>query len=437
MATRTNPLVTAATLASAAAIAVASPAIAPSLNLPTPHALSAAKVQLATFADVLSVPAVEWTDLLFGNTTWGNVLSSTNYGAPAAKPQDVLGQAGYVNPWADFCAGACNRSGITGAAYLFFDALVNGNGKGYSNSNQWATSIVNYFWEPNATIQVGSGNGSYLNFVSAGFSAATWYALQTTVAKVVPASLLPALSVALATPFWGPHLVTIGYTAALTSVAALLSVVPGVGKFTGNSILAYLGTLAIPNTSPVQYYQKGLSGALNYWTDIVTGAVKFPAAATSAAASTASAAAAPAVAPAAAVTAPETPAVSNALKSAAPAAAESTPAPKAPESTPPASVSDNTPAAKAPESTPAATTPAAETPAVSAPESTPAVTETKPAGVPDVSVPDAPAADVTGGRPGPAKAAPKHPVRDAVEKVTKQITSAINGAKAAKADSAS
>ena len=64
MATRTKSLVSAATLASAAAVAVAGTAIVPSLNLPTPHAPSAAKVQLATFADVLSVPAVEWTDLL-------------------------------------------------------------------------------------------------------------------------------------------------------------------------------------------------------------------------------------------------------------------------------------------------------------------------------------------------------------------------------------
>ena len=125
MATRTNPLVTAATLAGAAAIAVATPAIAPTLTLPTPHALSAAQVQLDTFADVLSVPAGEWSALLFGTTSWGGALGRTSYGAAIAAPQTEFGQNGYVNPWAYFCNSGCTRSGVTGAAYLFFDACDN------------------------------------------------------------------------------------------------------------------------------------------------------------------------------------------------------------------------------------------------------------------------------------------------------------------------
>jgi hypothetical protein len=463
MATRTKPLVTAATLASAAAIAVASPAIAPSLNLPTPHALSAAKVQLATFADVLSVPAVEWTDLLFGNTSWGGVLTPDNYGPEWAKPSDEFLQYGYVNPWATYCNGNCDVSGISGAGYLFFDALVNGNDKGYNNSDQWNTGFVNYLWEPNSVFVIGGGNSPYLQYVTEGWSAATWYALQGTIGQAVP-----ELTVPIAALFWGPQNVSVAYNAILTGVAATVNTVPGVGPFVANSILAYLGNLLIQGTS--DYYQYGLSGALNYWTDIVTGAVPFPTAAVSAAAARVAAAtpAAPAVV-AAAVTAPEAPAVVSDVKPAADAP-ESTPAvdSKAPESTPAADTkapaaetpaAESTPAVEAVESTPAVeapeveaveSTPAVEapesTPAVEAPEvevadSTPAVAETKPVEAPEVSVPDVedvtPAADVVDSTPAPAKApAVKHPVRDAVEKVSKQINSALNGAKADKAGSA-
>ena len=487
MATRTKPLVTAATLASAAAIAVASPAIAPSLNLPTPHALSAAKVQLATFADVLSVPSVEWTDLLFGNTSWGGVLTPDNYGPEWAKPQDEFLQYGYVNPWATYCNGKCDVSGISGAGYLFFDALVNGNGNGYDDSANWSTGFVNYLWEPNSVFVIGGGNSPYLQYVTEGWSAATWYALQGTIGQAVP-----ELTVPIAALFWGPQNVSVAYNAILTGVAASVNSVPGVGPFVANSILAYLGNLLIQGTS--DYYQYGLSGALNYWTDIATGAVPFPAAAVSAAAARVAAAtpAAPAVA-AATVTAPEAPAIVSDVKPAADAsestpaadakapestsaadtkapaaetpaaetpaaetpaaetpAVESTPAVEAPESTPAAEAPEveaveSTPAVEAPESTPAVeapeSTPAVEAPEVEVADSTPAVAETKPVEAPEVSVPDVkdvtPAADVADSTPAPAKApAVKHPVRDAVEKVSKQISSALNGAKAAKADSA-
>jgi hypothetical protein len=418
-------------------------AFAPSLNLPSPHALTAAKVQLATFADVLSVPAVEWTDLLFGNTTWGGVLSSTNYGDAAAKPQEQFGQVGYVNPWATFCDGSCTTSGITGAAYLFFDALVNGNGQGYDNVNKWNTSVVNYWFEPNTSIVIGGGTSPYLQFVSEGNSAATWYLLQTTLGKAIP-----ALTVPMSAAFWGPHNTTVFYNLALSVAAVLVGQVPAVGPFAGNSILAYLGDLPIPNSGG-NFYQYGLSGTLNYWVDIATGSVPWPtslgaAAATRAAAATTATTAAPAAA-AAAVKAPEAPAVSNDAKpesTPASKAPESTPEVKAPESTPEVKAPASTPAADAPESTPEvkapASTPAADapesTPEVKAPASTPAAdapastpAADAPASTPEVKAPaDAPAATDT----TPAKPARPHPVRDAVEKVGKQISDALGGAKA-------
>jgi hypothetical protein len=444
MATRTKPLVTAATLASAAAIAVAGTAIAPSLNLPTPHALSAAKVQLTTLADVMSVPAVAWTDLLFGNTSWGGVLTPDNYGPEWAKPQDEFLQYGYVNPWATYCNGNCDVSGISGAGYLFFDALVNGDDKGYNNSDQWKTGFVNYLWEPNSAFVIGGGNSPYLQYVTEGFSAATWYVLQGTIGQAVP-----ELTVPLAALFWGPQNVSVAYNAILLGVAGLVSQVPAVGPFVGNSILAYLGDLLIQGTT--DYYQYGLSGALNYWVDIATGAVPFPtsAAATRAAAATLAAAAAPAAPAVAAttLTASETPAVSDDVEPAADAS-ESTPVAdaKAPAEETEAAASENkaddtaaveatesTPAVEAPESTPAVeapeSTPEAEAPEVE--DSTPAVSETKPIAEPEVSVSEVKDSTPAVDAPAPAKAPTvKHPVRDAVEKVSKQINSAISNAKA-------
>lgn len=462
MATRTNPLISAATLASAAAIAVATPAIAPSFSLPTPHALSAAKVALATFSDVLSVPSVEWTDLLFGNTSWGGVLSADNYGDESAAPQNAFGQYGYVNPWAAYCDGDCDSSGISGALYLFMDALVNGNGQGYEDSANWSTGIVNYLFEPSSVFVVGGGSSPYLQYVSEGWSAASWYLLQTTVGK-----LIPGLTVPLAFAYWGPTNVSVFYNAILSTVAAGLQSVPVLGPFAGNSILAYLGDLEIPDSGG-SFYQYGLSGALNYWVDIATGAVPWPTAPTeestgSAAARVAAATRADSAVAASTATAEEAPAVSTDTKPATVSEstpAVSTPASSAPTSTPAADTADasapaaDAPAATAPESapaapapaaapesTPAAEAPAAEAPAVSVPEAPAAVTETAPVETAPVetapvSVPDV--KDITpvvvpDNTPAPVKAAPKHPVRDAVEKVGKQITSAINGAKAAKA----
>lgn len=428
MATRTKSLVSAVTLASAAAVAVAGTAIVPSLNVPTPHALSAAKVQLATFADVLSVPTVEWTDLLFGNTTWGGVLTSTNYGDPSAEPQDAFGQAGYVNPWAVYCDGTCTRSGIPGVAYLFTDALVNGNGLGYDNSSKWGTGVVNYFWEPSAEVPLGGGSSPTFQIIDAGFSAATWYLAQTTLGKAVP-----ALTVPLAAAFWGERNVSVFYTLGLSIVAGVIGQVPGVGPFAGNSILAYLGDLEIPNSGG-STYQYGLSGTLNYWIDIATGAVPFPTQVGSAAAvRTAAAVAAPAAA-AASVTAPTVKAAESTSEGTEPADTKGSDVKgsddetsdnksgsdtKGSESTPSTDASDSTdtPDTKGSESTPEVKTPEA--------------TETKT--VDTSSVTDStPPAD----NPAPAKPSRPHPLRDAVEKVGNQINSAINDAKAKQAERA-
>ena len=475
MATRTNPLVTAATLASAAAIAFASPAVTPSLNLPTPHALSAAKVQLANFADVMSVFAAPaaLSDILFGNTSWGGVLGPENYGADSAKPQDAFGQYGYVNPWAAYCNYNCDVSGPSGVTYLLADALVNGNGSGYANSDQWSTGIVNYLWEPNTYFLLGSGASPTIQRVFEGYSASTWYALQTTIGQAVPGLTIP-----LAAAYWGPNNVSVFYNLALVAVAGIAGQVPGVGPFVGNSILAYLGDLSLEQGTQ-DTYQYGLSGALNYWVDLASGAVPWPTTvpwytipAAAAVAPAAKVAATAAVTTVDTVSTETVSAVDSPESTPAAETPKSTPAVEAPESTP---VADNTPAVEAPESTPAVETPAVETvdstPAVEAPESTsaveapaveavestpeveapevkvadstPAVAETKPVEAPEVSVPDVkditPAADVAANTRATAKApaAVKHPVRDAVEKVSKQINSAINGAKAGSAKAGS
>lgn len=472
MATRTSPLISAATLASAAAIAVASPAIVPSLNIPSPHALAAAKVQLTTFADVLSIPTVQWTDLLFGNTDWGGVLSDENYGPAWAEPQDFLVQPGYVNPWASACAGRCTSSGPSGALYLFFDALINGDGNGWDPENPgagWSTGVVNYLFEPSSVFILGGGSSPYLQYVNEGWSAAAWYILQGMFGQTDGEA--NQLSVPIAALFWGPTNLTVGYNAILTAAAAVLNAVPVVGPLAGNSILAYLGDLPIPDSGGA-YYQYGLSGALNYWIDIATGAVPFPTATQSTADSAAAAAAttltAAEAAPAtdaaevaageaadaakvadgpsatvvASTTEAETPAVTGPATTDANATTPDVPAPAAPITEPAAPAAETTtPSTADTGSVPAETaTPAAETTTPAA-DTTPEATDLKvdtPAETtaPEIDIPKVDttsASDVTDNAPAKAPAAPKRPIRDAVEKVGKQITSAINGAKEAKA----
>jgi hypothetical protein len=290
MATQTLPFFkTGAALASAAAIAVASPAIAPNLT-PTPNALSTAQVELTTISDLMSIPAYEWSNVLFGQDPYGGAIST--------------GQASglIIEPYASSCTGSegtgvCTVGGIAGVTYLALDALINGNGAGFDNINgilenpdepyqpdpdqpnynpyttpPWSVSAVNYLYEPQYYIQLGNGSIFSFESVSAGFSAASQYVLQATLGTA-----FPALSPVISALFYGPYLVTIAYTTALNAVADAVVNVPLIGPFASNSILAYLGRLA---TETGALYIEGLSGVLQYWGNIVTGAEPFPTAAT-------------------------------------------------------------------------------------------------------------------------------------------------------------
>jgi hypothetical protein len=404
MATQSRPFMTkGVALASAAAIAAATPAIMPALDVPT-HALATAEVQLANFADVLSIPREVWTDILFDNQQWGGYLSAESYGPEWAAPQTVALQYGYVNPWAAYCNGECVLGGISGVAYLFLNALINGNGAGYDDSDNWRVGIVNYLFEPSATFIIGGGSSPFLEFVQAGFSASSWYALQGTIGQ-----LIPALTIPIAAAYQGPFNVSVVYNLALSVIALGLQQVPLIGPFAGNSILAYLGDLPLPGVDDL-FYQFGLSGTLNYWVDILTGAAPFPTTA------------APVGAAAALVSATAS-ATSTALKS---DVAEATAA-AAPEATPAVGAVDATPVATpAVEVTDAA--PAVETPAVEVADASPVAEAPESVVTPAADLPAAEVADTASVR------VPKRPVRSAVEGVAKSVQSALGVTTADTAD---
>lgn len=419
MATQSRPLMNkGVALASAAAIAAATPAIMPTLDLPT-HALATAEVQLATFADVMSVPAGAWTELLFERTEYGGSLSSGTFGPAWAAPQTEFFQPGYVNPWAGFCNGKCFETGISGAAYLFFDALINGDGSGYDNSENWPIGFVNYLFEPIAAFQIGGGASPEIQIVNPGLSSATWFVLQGTIGQA-----FPELTVPIASLFWGPSNISVAYNFVGVVAAVVLSAVPLIGPFLGNSVLAYLGDLQIPGTvQPDElFYPFGLSGPLNYWIDIATGAVPFPTGSVPPAASVAAVAAVPAEAATAPVSATAS-ATSAALKSDIAEATEASPVAAAPEASPAVEVEASPAVEVAPvEVAPvevAEATPALEVadagPVAEAPESV----ATSAADLPAVEV-----ADIA------AVKAPKRPVRSAVERAAKSVRSALGATKA-------
>lgn len=421
MATRTKPLtMSAAALASAAAVAVASPALAPNFGAPSAPALSKAAYELTTFSDVLSVPSYVWTDVLFGNVPWGNVLGPSNYpvdsntgltvrggyGPAWAQPKNSDVQYAWQNPWAAGCNYSCSSIGISGVAYLFLDALVNGNGAGYNNVNgilqdstkpyqpdpaqpnynpyttqPWAIGSVNYFFEPYTQGFLGSGSSPLFQLVNEGISATAWYTLSGTIGQA-----LPVLQGPINDFFWGTYNVTFAIERTLYTAAALISAVPLVGPFIGNSILAYLGDLEVaPNSGT--YYQYGLSGVLNFWVDSVLGNFNPaqptpPAAATSAVTATANAITAAATTVATTATAR----VARG-KVAAPTAAASAPAAST---------------AAAPVEAVPASQPAAEVTAPAPADSTPA--------------------------PAAVKTTRQRPVRDAVAGAAKAVGSAVSGA---------
>lgn len=411
MATQTRPFLTAgAALVSAAAIVAASPGIAPSASIATPNALSTAAYELTTFADVFTIPGDVWTNLLFGSPTEaGDPYSYGGFVGPENTPLAV-------EPWASYCNYTCTISGISGALYLGLDALVNGNGNGWDDRDNWGVGIVNYLFEPTFARAIGGGGTNFtVQTGTAGLSAATAYVLQATLGQASP-----ILSTFIQVAFYGPYLVTIAWEDFLAFAASAVASVPVVGPFIADSITAYAGELPAPGSTPDDpiFYQAGLSGVLQYWINTLTGSTG------------------PTPPTAAAVAAP--------VARAAAAAVEA--------------VTQTPPAATTPEAAEVAPDPAVETPAVQATESVADATEETTAdsaaesaveATADVVV-DAPAAGDTSpsseeavtaagtstaaesasADAAPSRATAKRPVRDAVAQVTKSISSALSGAKA-------
>jgi hypothetical protein len=436
MATQTRPfMITGAALAGAVAIVAASPAIAPNFSLPSPNALSVANVQLTTLSDVFTVPSSQWIASYFQG--YGGLLGGTT---------DPTTQVFTPNPYAPNCVNNCYASGVPGILYLAADALANGNGQGWSDAGSWPTSAVNYYFEGWQT----QGLTPLYHYLSA-----------------TATSNIPVVQSLLDLFFAQPSSFVQIFTAAVSTTAALISQVPLVGPYVAGAMYAYIG---------FNGYTPGLSGVLNYVIDLVTGNITPP---TSSAAATALAAAvaAPAAALQSTVNRALTPAKSAApaVSAAAPSAAEvaevkpvtavsdavaSVKTEKA-EAAESATGSDATAETKSAdsstESKPAETksteTEATETKATEAKSTETEATETKPEIKPEIK-PEVKPADTTPAATKPADAASsvagaavastpaatkpagspaktrKHPVRDAVQKATKQIQSALGGAKA-------
>lgn len=403
MATRTRPSMstrtasTAVALASAAAIVAAAPGLTPAASTTT-NALSRAAYELTTFADVFTVPPEVWTNMLFGSDEYGGYVGPQN--EPIA-----------VEPWASSCNYDCFAStGIAAASYVFFDALINGNGNGWEDRDNWNVGIVNYFYEPFFQFATGGGATNFtVQTAFAGFSAATAYILQASLGQASP-----VLSTFIELAFYGPYLVTLAWDNAWNLIADAAAGIPLIGVYINGSINAYLGELETPGSTPDAplFYQAGLSGILQYWLNVLTGTepqTPQPTGAARAAATATLAAAEAAVTSPAEVaaevadTAPVTEAATAGESTAAEAASGS-------------AESESAPAAEASDA------PAAEAPAVTASDA-----------AADVTAETAPA-------PAPAKATSKRPVRDAVEKaatgITAGIASALRAPKAAAAKAA-
>ena len=407
MATQTRPfLKTGAALATAAAIVAASPGLAPSASIASPNALSTAAYELTTFADVFTIPTDVWTNLLFGSpTASGDPYSYGGFVGPENTPLAV-------EPWATYCSYECTISGPSGALYLGLDALVNGNGNGWDDRDNWGVGIVNYLFEPTFARAVGGGGSNFtIQTGTAGLSAATAYILQATLGQASP-----VLSTFIEVAFYGPYLVTIAWEDFLNLAASAVSGIPVIGPYLADSITAYAGELPAPGSTPEDpiFYQAGLSGILQYWINTLTGGTIPPP-------QTAAAVAAPLAARAAA-------AVTEAVT--VPAAEAATPAVEPVEAAPveagtvsetEGSASVDTPAADAPES-------------ALVDEVTPTAADVKadaePADSPSSAVADATSEEGSAPASAPSKATSKRPVRDAIAKVTEAATSAVDSVKA-------
>lgn len=428
MATRTKPLITAAALASAAAIVVASPAIAPYVT-PTPTALSAAQVDLTSFATLMSLTSEEYVNAYFAG--YGYLLS-------ANQPLDPDWGAAFVGTQCDF---DCAVVGPSGVAYMALDALINGN-----------TPTTPY-----ADVQVGAVN----YYFEGGASPGTQWLVSAPFAN--PASPLynTTIAGAIALAFQGGYALTTLYIQALNTISLLavngitfpISVPAGdftVGDYIYGGIQAYLGANTTDEFFDDYGYYAGLSGVLNYVLDVIaTGGNAFPPygpqtvdAAASPPSAAALATSVVAAKSATTDTVSATPASTDSV-SATPVAVKAEVASPRAGDTPSteATSADSTPAASGSteaiaETTPADTTPAPApadtTPAPAPADTTPAVDRPSSA-VADAAADDTPAA--TKPADAPAKAS-KRPVRSAVERVTKKIGSAIGGAAAKAAPAA-
>ena len=408
MATRTKPLITAAALASVAAIAVASPALAPNLT-PTPAALSAAQVELTTFSDLLSVPASEWSNVYF--TGWGGAITPINASVP--------------DYWLPSCNNNCTIGGVSGIAYLALDALVNGDGKGWNAANPgtgWNVSALNYFFE--------GGTGGSSSGLSAGLQYLTEYPFLGTPYRTPGPLYNPTLSSLIALAWEGPVALTTIYVQALSTIAVLAKNIPLIGEYLFRGIGSYIGpNFQTIDDAYVYSNYAGVSGVLRYIGGVITTGGNpnpYPTPPTP----PASVASVQSVAAAATsvVDAPSTGIAAGTVARAARAAVE---APKAGDTKSAAAAStDATPVSTGsadaastgtasdikPDTTPADTTPAVDSPSNAVADSTPVAT--KPA-------------------EAPAKASrQQRPVRNAVERATKKIASAIGGAAAKAAPAA-
>ncbi|MCX6483521.1 MAG: hypothetical protein NT146_09665 [Mycobacterium sp.] len=422
MATRTKPLITAAALATAAAVAVASPAIAPNLT-PTPAALSAAQVELTTFSDLLSITPAEWNDYFF-----------VGYGG-AIGPNQITPVETENDYWLPNCNFDCTIPGLSGVSYLALDALINGNGGGIADIGNWKISAINYLFE-------------------GGISSAVQYTLQQPFITGAPLAN-PVIFNAIGVLFEGGYALTNLYYQALANIAVLANNIPLVGEYLYRGIGSYLGP-AFQTVDSVYDYSNvaGLSpGVLRYVLGVLTTPVTItggpldgvtlpfgnpnpyptlppelvaPVAALSSpvaaakSASTDTGTATPAVVKAevAEPKAGETPSDDSTPTDSTPAAGGSS------EGTSTETVSDTTvPDTTVSDTKPADTKPADTTPAVDSPSSA----------VADSTADATPAA--TKPADAPAKAA-KRPVRSAVERATKKIASAIGGAAAKAAPAA-
>lgn len=380
---------TGAALASAAALVVATPAITPALNQAS-ITVANGGYNLATFSDIFTIPSGEWIASYFQG--YGGIVGPNN-----PLP---------LEPWASGCDGSCYIAGWSGVTYLALDALINGNGEGWENNEDWGVGAVNYFYE-------GGTPGAGIEYI-----------LQESIGAANP-----VLGVLITLIFAGPQLVTVVYDNAIQLLSEAALNLPVIGDYVYGALNAYLGPASLdPN---FQFYTDGLTGILNYTIDVLTGnAPPSPAPTAESAAALAAAPAAAGAALSGSADAPVVEAVTAAPEVSAPSAADAVETAVTESESAPAGSSDAAGEAAATES--ATESEEAAAPAVDSPADAAADTGSEtPAASVAVESPRKAAAE-TGSETSasePVKTR-KRPVRDAVEKVGAAIGSALKGSKA-------